>query len=117
MTNEAARLRSEIHGLADVKQRRRYPLQLRGRVVQYARARIADGASAAVVSKELDIGAPTLARFLSAARARSPFAELRLREPERGSDGLVVRGPCGVRVEGMSVDDVALLLQRLACSA
>jgi hypothetical protein len=116
MATEGQRLRAEILALSSVKQARRFGASLRRRVTTYARQRIAAGASLQRVCEELDISTPTLGRFLSAhGAADSGFVEVAIAEkPAIG--GFVVRGPCGVLVEGLSLGDLAQLLKGLACS-
>jgi transposase-like protein len=124
MTTEQMELRAEIAGLSASKATRRYPEALRARVAEFARRRMAKGASAAQVCRQLDIGSPTLKKFLRTSSAPAQFVELRLAdkampapaESERRS-AIAVRGGCGVVVEGLGVDDVARLLRELSCSA
>lgn len=117
MTTEGLRLREAIAALAPLKSRRRYPVQLRERVVAYARHRLAVGQSRAAVCAELTISEPTLDRFLSTpVRNQVGFAPVVVREASGTETRPVVRGPGGVSVEGLSIEGIAQLLRRLACS-
>lgn len=69
---------------------------------------------------ELGIGEPTLRKFLNEAdgrRVRSKTVGFRrVKVAASTARAVVVRGPCGVAVEGLSLEGVAELLKRLACS-
>lgn len=118
MQDEGQRLRAAVQGLARHRTLRRYPPKLRERVTAHARRRLAEGASLSSVVRELDVSEPTLSRFL--AREEAGFAALsvvndaQVAAPERDRR-LTLRGPCGVVVEGLAVDEVARLVWMLAC--
>jgi hypothetical protein len=95
-------------------------------VVAWARARLAAGAAFAAVCADVDIGEPTLHRFLGTsraserpARAEAGFTQLQVAASKgtAPTKAVVLRGPCGVTVEGLSIDDVARVLKGLACWA
>lgn len=109
-------LKKAIAALSPLKQRRRYSPELRAEVLRYARTAIAAGRARSAVSKELDIGEPTLARFLKA-RAASGFQQVRLVESPEPRTTISVKGPCGLVIEGLTPSDLAELVRRLACSA
>jgi transposase-like protein len=120
---ETEALAREIGALSLHKNSRRYPAALRARVVEWARARLAAGASLAALCAEVDIGEPTLYRFLGTARRSertAGFTRLQVSsarpEPMTVTRAVVLRGPCGVTVEGLSVDDVTRVLKGLTCS-
>ena len=122
MTIETEALRREIEGLSIHPQTRRYTPELQARVLAWARGREAAGASVPGMCLEIGIGDPTLRRFLglarlprAAKRKRPGFARVKLVSP--APQTLVVRGPCGVAVEGLSLEGIAELFKRLACSA
>lgn len=122
---EGEALRREIVGLSRHKNARRYSAELRGRVVAWARRRLDEGGSNNAMCGELDIGEPTLRKFLvgaTAVAARSPgFARVKVvrKKPAAAAAPrcLVLRGPGGVVVEGLSLEEIARLLERLSCSA
>lgn len=124
MTIETEELRRLIEGLSKHPQTRRYTPELRARVLAWARGRRADGASVATLCGEIGIGEPTLRKLLEPELRRRPpkpkrnaagFARMRLVAP--AEKPLLVRGPCGVLVEGLSLEGVAELMRRLSCSA
>lgn len=69
---------------------------------------------------EIGIGDPTLRRFLELpkgpkTKSKPPgFRRVTVAAPVERE--LVVRGPGGISIEGLSLDGVAELLKRLACS-
>jgi hypothetical protein len=90
-------------------------------VVTFALKRIEAGASAGEVADELGLKGWTLQRWLQHHRCQSEprrdgFQQLEVTAvpPTRA---VVVRGACGVSVEGLTVDEVARLLRELSCSA
>ena len=54
-----------------------------------------------------------MTRFMNRARS-SALVAVEVSEPERR--GVVLHGPCGITVTG-SIDEIASLITRLACSA
>ena len=124
---EGEALRREIVGLSQHKNSRRYSAELRGRVVAWAQQRLHEGGSTNAVCRDLDVGEPTLRKFLGGATgvvAKSVgFARVQVAPSKRKPAvaavprGLVLRGPRGVIVEGLSLEELARLLQRLSCSA
>jgi len=119
MTTEVEDIKGEIAGLAGEKTTRRYPPGLRQRIIQLARARIAGGVSRTAVCRELDIGAPTMKRFLESTPVRAAFNRVRVvarrDAPLAPSRTFSVKGPAGTSVEGMALSDVADLFKRLSC--
>ena len=122
-SNELEQLRAEIDALAEHRNSRRYSPELRARVTSWARARVGEGKSVGKLSDELGMGEPTLNRFLggkkagAAKRNSGGFKRVKVTPmmPASGEHA-VVRGPCGVTVEGLSIDALAKLLTRLSCS-
>ena len=121
MTIETEELRREIEGLSAHKQTRRYSPELQERVTGWAKEKRAAGASIPAMCLAVGIGEPTLRKFLEEAegwKARKPSAGFRrLKVAALTPSAPVVRGPCGVAIEGLSVEGIAELLKRLACSA
>jgi hypothetical protein len=139
-TNELDQLRAEIAALGAVKHLRRYPPELRQRIVSHAGPRRVAGESQAAVAKSLDMSDLTLARFLSPDfTPRSPKGRPRIRRQRRSLQTLipitvtpdenarrawsdddhriVVRGPSGLLIEGLSIRALAELIARVAtCS-
>ncbi|MEZ4311922.1 MAG: helix-turn-helix domain-containing protein [Polyangiaceae bacterium] len=99
----------ETTGVPVLKRRGlRYDARERARAVEYARRRLGQGTSKRAIAGELGIAAPTLERWM----AVSAFVPVELVEPSRGS--VVVHGPAGLRVEGLSLVEIAELWRRLA---
>lgn len=120
MTTETEALKREIEGLSKFRQTRRYSPELQTRVTAWARARRAAGLSVPAMCLEIGIGDPTLRRFLELTRGPrtkskpAGFRQVKVMAPV--ATQVVVRGPCGISVEGLSLDGVAELVKRLACS-
>ena len=89
---------------------------MRALAVAYARDRIASGAGAEIISRELGLGRYTLRRWLSADDTPVMFRTVEIDEDaERSSTaGLVVHGPCGLRIEVHDVAALASLLRSLS---
>ena len=122
MTIETEVLKREIEGLSIHPQTRRYTSDLQTRVTAWAKGRRAAGISVPGMCREVGIGEPTLRRFLEEAdgpqqpkKRSGSFKRLKVAAPELKR--VVVHGPCGTRLEGVTVSEVAELFQRLACSA
>jgi hypothetical protein len=120
MTTETEALRVEIAGLSKHKQTRRYSPQLQERVTAWAVGMRAEGASVPTMCLAIGIGEPTLRKLLGqenggrAMGKTAGFRRVRLVKPT--ARAVVVRGPCGVAIEGLSLERIAELLKRLACS-
>lgn len=121
MTIETEALKREIEGLSKSPQTRRYSPELQARVTAWARGRRAEGLSVPAMCQEIGIGDPTLRRFLGPAeepKTKSrPAGFRRVEVVAPVATQVVVRGPCGISVEGLSLDGVAELFKRLTCSA
>ena len=89
---------------------RRFTSQLRADVERYARRRAAEGASKAAIARELGVSGPTITRALK----RPTRALVPVRVVSEPVSPVVVRGPCGVVVEGLDVAQVAKLMRELA---
>ena len=98
----------------------RYPRVLQEQAVSYARAARGRGASAWAISRELGIGVGALQRWLGRAdRAERPAlrrvevtAEEISRESSSGSGPVLVLAS-GVRVEGLSLEQLVVLVRAL----
>lgn len=122
---EASVLRAEIAALSEVKKARRYPAGLKRRVTRWAAREAAAGVSIAALCEQVDIGEPTLTKFLEAGRttAKAPVSFARVTVTEApvpctstSTERIVMRGPHGVAVEGLTIETLAQLLKRLSCS-
>lgn len=92
----------------------------------YARKRKASGAKTEVVAAELKMNKWTLQRWLQRqgrgefenqpGATKPGFSRVKVRAAKPSAQ-LVVHGAHGVRVEGLTLENVAALLERLGCSA
>jgi hypothetical protein len=90
---------------------RPYPAEHRARAVEYARARRSEGIGVDRIACELGLARGTLEKWLR----RGDFVAVEIVEPnpiERGHWD--VHGPRGLRIEGVSLDEVVELWRRLA---
>lgn len=95
---------------------RPYPPALRRAVVMHHREREREGASVRQVAEELGVSGASLVRWSRTEQEGSHgFRAIELvAEPVRRASGAVVHGPCGLRVEGLTVAEIAELLERLS---
>ncbi len=120
---QARRLKAELsrwRGLG-----RRYPADIKARVLAFAKVRRASGASLAALAGELGVSVMTLYGWLKASagkrrrRAGKKPALLPVQivpdtGVQAGRPSPVVMGPRGLRVEGLSIEEIAVLLRGLA---
>ena len=93
-----------------------YPEALRRAAVDYHRQRREEGASVRVVAAELGVSGLSLSRWSrSPGRPGQGFRAIELvAEPVRRAGPVVVHGPRGIRIEGLTVADVVELFERLS---
>lgn len=110
---EAAALRAELAGLERRGRGHRYPPELRTRVIAYAVAHHADGATVKEIGNDLGMDWRTVQRWIEGEHVPG-FEQLIVHEgtPE-GARRLVVHGPGGVCIEGLDLDTVVELLRKL----
>jgi hypothetical protein len=95
---------------------RPYPGSLRAAALEYRREREGEGASLVEVAAELGMNIATLVRW----SRREPRSDTRFRaieivgEPVRRTVEAVVHGPRGLRIEGLTVREIAELIERLS---
>jgi hypothetical protein len=89
---------------------------LRSRLLSYVASRRAAGASWASLGAELGLAGRTLARWSTATPSDAvvPFRPVHVQPPAPTLSPFVLRGPHGVVVEGLSLDDLSDLLRRLS---
>jgi transcriptional regulator with XRE-family HTH domain len=88
-----------------------YPKGLLEKVLSYTVARRRQGARLIDVGEELGIGFKTLSRWLRGKSKPRRFERVEVvAAPARA---LTVHGPRGLRIEGLDIDGVAELVQRL----
>jgi transposase-like protein len=121
MKERAERFRQQVRERGGVGPRARYTQEQRQEAVAYVRERQQQGAGIEEAAKELGMSTWTLSRWGSAARraqqepGRAALVPVEVK-PARSmarAGALVVHGPGGVRVEGLSVEDAVALLRGL----
>lgn len=118
-TSDGKRLRDAI--AARPHQRHQLSAELRARAIAYARRRKADGASASAIAQELGVSQPTVGYWLAGGRAKAlmlarPTSARALREvvvDERSITALRIVSPAGYRLEGLSLEQAAIVLRAL----
>jgi transposase len=109
----AEAIRAELSRIERRGQGRAYPEALRRRASEYLDERRAEGASATTVGAELGLGASTLLRWSKRASSAPSFERVVVVDDSKLRVGLLVHGPCGLRIEGLDVAGVAELVRRL----
>jgi hypothetical protein len=106
----------------------RFTVEARRMATDYARERKASGAKIATVAAELKLNKWTLQRWLQR-QGRGEFdkrpvtlkgfarVKVAPRAPAETVTRVLVHGAHGVRVEGLTLENIAMLLERLGCSA
>jgi len=100
--------------------RRHYTIALRNELIEYARRRVAAGASMTAAAKELGLSGAMMIEWLKRSgvetlrskrkRLRQVEVEASRGEPRRG---LVLLLGHGARIEGLEIDDVIALMRSL----
>lgn len=120
--HQAAAIRAEIERLGPRGRGRRYPETVRQRAVAYYCARSAEGAAIKDIGPELGLPWQTVHRWSMDAADVScqpaPLADFErveiIEAPAPTTRGaLVVKGPAGLRIEGLDMDTLVELLRRL----
>jgi hypothetical protein len=119
-------LAEELKAAAEAKQREgkpvRYRAELRKRAVEYLRERERAGTTMTVVSRELGVRWQTLRRWArreeKAVRVepRAGFRQVRVELGAASGPTRWVRvfGPCGLRIEGLTVMELVTVLRALS---
>lgn len=119
----AARLKAQAEAQSGRGTRWRFDDTFRAQVVAYVRARQEEGGTQEEAARELGLSAWTMSRW---SRQRKPtqhregsgadFHPVAVkREVQASAGALVVHGPGGMRVEGLTLKQVAALLRELTC--
>lgn len=95
---------------------RPYPEALRRAALEYQKERENEGVSARRIAAELGVEKGTLSHW---SRARKPsdgaFRAIEVvAEPVRETSRMVVHGPRGLRIEGLTLEELVSLLARLS---
>lgn len=131
LKGQAEKLKAQVEARRARGTRKQFDEGFRAEVVAYVRARQAEGGTQEEAAKEVGLSAWTLSRWGRGGqngpvrRGRPPrqrlegrgvgFHPVEVKSEASSQAGLVVHGPGGVRVEGLSVQQVAQLLKGLAC--
>ncbi len=124
LKERAEKLRAQAQAQGGRGTRWRFDDGFRAEVVAYVRARQEEGGTQQEAARELGLSAWTLSRWSrqgrpprQSATSGEDFHLVRVkREAEAAvTSGLVVHGPGGVRVEGLRLEQVAVLLRGLTC--
>lgn len=114
--HEAKELREALERADRSGTGRPYPETLRRAALQYRHKREREGVSLRAVAAELGVSGATLTRW-SRRRQELPtvFRAIEVvAEPAERPVALVVHGPRGLRIEGLSVEGLARLIERLS---
>ena len=118
MKNEerAERLRGALATAERAGAGRPYPEVLRAAAVEYRREREREGAALSEVAGELGVSAISLERWSRRRREReTSFRAIELvGEAVQRASAVVVHGPRGLRIEGLTVLEIAELVGRLS---
>ena len=94
---------------------RRFPRELRQRAVEYCRQRRSGGGVTwQMLQTELGVSSKSLMLW-TRHEGRTAFHAMEIQrvEVQRSGTQCVMHGPCGVRVEGLTLAEVAELIRRL----
>ena len=114
---ETERLRNALARATRRGRGRAYPAALRAEVARHACAQAAVGEGVTTMARALGINTGTLASWVARHRSASPaFARVEIVDAPTlpVAAKLIVFGPRGLRIEGLDLDGLASLLQRLA---
>jgi hypothetical protein len=89
---------------------KRYPSELRERIIRYMESRVGDGMTLEKIGEEIAISWRTLSRWRSEWRGGFKQVEV-VAVPAKS---LTVHGPRGIRIEGLDLDETAELIRRLS---
>jgi hypothetical protein len=120
-TLEAAR--AALGARRNARGYREFSAEGRGAAVAYAKARTGAGATIEEVLAELGLNDWTLKRWLQRSRRQhgrprkvsKRFTQLSVVSIAPATPGPVLLGPCGLRIEGLGIDEVARLMKKLTC--
>ncbi len=118
--DEGQALRAEVLKATRAKAGGPYPAALRARLIAYVMRRCLDGATVREVAKELGVSHHTVAFWRSSRREKVVKSVKPVRvvaestDPNPAKAGLVnLVHPSGLRVEGLTLDQAAVLLRRM----
>lgn len=112
MTETAQQLRNEIAHSRAGQERWRCPVELRKKIVEFARQGKRDGVPVLRMAEQLGLSTSGLRRWLA---GRPRVRPVRVREEPGPSPSLVLVAPGGYRLEGLDVSSAVDILRRLPC--
>jgi hypothetical protein len=109
---KAEELVAAVEGLESGKgKRRKYPLELRQRLVDFVREQRAAGEQLKSIAARVGVS-PTLLHRWETKRAGA-FRRVELQRPQSTSTRYVLRALHGIRVEDLDVEELVTILRRL----
>jgi hypothetical protein len=110
--SKANELAAEVEGLERGKQkRRRYPAELRRRITDHVREQRAAGVQLNEIARGIGISSTLLHRWEQ--RLAQKFRRVELVAAPAKASRCSLHAPHGLRVEGLSLDDLVEVLRRL----
>src|SRR5262245_59683124 len=92
---------------------RPYPEDARRTVVEHVERERAKGVALARIAAGLGVSATTLRKWMREQAVRARFREVEIVASPPAPSSLVIHGPCGLRIAGATIADVAELVRRL----
>lgn len=113
--NELESLRLVVESKRDSRGYVRVQGEAKTRIVAYLKHRRESGATVESVAGELGVSKTSLERwYRGRSMGRGPTRRMRAVTVAPQPSSWILRGPCGVTVEGMDVDALSELLRRLS---
>ncbi len=92
---------------------KRYPRELKARIIDHARARRGAGASWAHIAEELGLAFETVRRWCKATESRSSRSLVPVLVSEADERAVSVVSPAGHRIEGLTLQQAVAVLRAL----
>lgn len=89
-----------------------YPSEQRARVVQYAAGRQQKGVALYRIAREVGVASGTLKKWMG--NCAFEVVEIEPAATATALCGPTVLGPCGLRIEGLTLENIAELVRRLS---
>jgi transposase-like protein len=118
-SDEVERLRRELTSCPGNGSGRRYPDALRRRAGRLADVERREGRGVDALARRLGVSSPALTRWMHVARGQvaivGPLVPVEIVPDEVAAPStILVRGPRGLVVEGLAIEQIAELVRRLA---
>lgn len=116
MKYDVRKLRRRVHALGPRHRGARIPPALRAAIAAYTRDERAAGASCGAMAERLGVSSESVRRWVGTRPGRDGMGGglVPVHVVAEAGRPLTVRSPTGYRVEGLSVEETAELLRRLA---